>query len=66
MTKSEISQWHKDHPYGARDLAYIDTVLTQLRTLWLGCPHQRLGQLIVNYSKGDPFHTPDERWVFEE
>lgn len=45
---AQVTQWHLDHPYKARDEVYIDIVLAQVRALWLEAPHQRLGQLLTN------------------
>jgi hypothetical protein len=66
MTKEEIYKWHQEHPYGARDAAYVDAVLAKLREIWLEFPQERLGQLIVNLASDiemDPFNILDEELV---
>jgi len=70
MTHDEIERWHREHPYGARDEAYVDAVLAHVKRLWLAAPKQRLGQLLVNHGRatngainGDVFHVLDEAWV---
>lgn len=59
MTKQEVVEWHED---GARDEAYIDTVLAEVKRLWLKRPHLRLGQLVYVRTSSDSFNTPDEDW----
>ena len=63
MTKDEIEQWHKKHPYGARDDAYMDAVLERVKQLWKLHPHERLGQLLYNDSAGgEVYYVLDEEW----
>ena len=65
MTKQEIIDWHKAHPYGARDEAYIDAVLAHVKRGWMERPHQRIGQVIANIvgHHQDVFYIPDEDMV---
>lgn len=64
MTADEIEQWHVDHPYGARDEAYIDSVLEHVKRLWLARPTCRLGQVLVSEHKHyDVFYAQDEHWA---
>jgi hypothetical protein len=70
MTRKEIIDWHRAHPYGARDSQYMDAVLDHIKKRWLESPKQRLGQLLVNAGRsqngtvnGDVFYVPDEDWV---
>lgn len=53
MTKQEIIDWHKAHPYGARDEAYMEAVFALLKREWLKHPKERLGQLLVNHISAD-------------
>lgn len=61
-SREDISKWHKQHPYGARDEQYMDAVLAQVKRRWKEYPTERLGQLVENLAGGDPFHTLDENW----
>jgi hypothetical protein len=64
VTRSEIKQWNNEHPYGARDEAYVDAVLEHVKKLWLTRPKERLGQALVNASDSlDLFFARDEEWV---
>lgn len=66
MTRDEIKHWHKAHPFGARDEAYIDAILDHVKKIWLKRPKERLGQALINESDWlDLFNTPDEEWSDE-
>lgn len=66
MTSDEIIAWHKAHPYGARDDAYMDAVLARVKRLWRERPLERLGQMLVNVAGDeDVFLMSDEEWFDE-
>ncbi len=48
----------REHPDGISEEA-IDEVLAEIKTSWLSCPHQRLGQLLVNASSLSGFNGVD-------
>lgn len=75
MTSDECKQWHEAHPSGARDEAYMDGLLANVKKRWLERPSERFGQMIVNtadaplHNRGVElpllFHLLDEEWCDE-
>lgn len=66
MTRDEVKQWHEDHPFGARDEAYMDGLLANVKKRWLERPRERFGQMIVNTTFLQLlFQLLDEDWCDE-